>query len=236
MTTPSTENISIHTKDLQRTYGQGELAVHALAGVDLVVPQGQFVVLLGPSGSGKTTLLNMIGGIDQPSSGSVVVDGKEVAGLSPKERTAFRRQHVAFVFQFFNLIPTLTALENVALIADLTGGDASVSEQSLKDVGLGDFMRRFPSQLSGGQQQRVAIARALAKRAPVLLCDEPTGALDRATGRDVLELIGKLNKESGCTVIMVTHDESAARFADRVIKMVDGKIVSDSQVLGENAS
>ena len=216
-------------ESLRRVYGSGELAVHALDGVDLRIPRGELVVLLGPSGSGKTTLLNMIGGIDQPTSGSVVVDGIEVAGSSRDQLTEFRRDHVAFVFQFFNLIPTLTALENVALIASLTGGDADASRAALDSVGLGEHLERFPSQLSGGQQQRVAIARALAKGSPVLLCDEPTGALDRATGKQVLELLEKLSRDKGSTVVMVTHDPSAASIADRVIHMVDGRIESDEQ-------
>ena len=217
----------IEIKALTRVYGSGELAVRALDNIDLEIKSGEFVVLLGPSGSGKTTLLNMIGGIDQPTSGKILVNGKSIEKLKRQEMTEFRRSHVAFVFQFFNLIPTLSASENVQLIADLTGGDKEYTEKALTDVGLGEHLNRFPSQLSGGQQQRVAIARAIAKNSPVLLCDEPTGSLDRKSGETVLKLIKKINQEKGTTVVMVTHDPSTSSLADRVINMVDGEIDSD---------
>ena len=224
---PST-HMMVRLEDVSRVYGHGEVAVRALDRVNLEIPRGQFVALLGPSGSGKTTLLNLIGGIDTATGGRLTVDGVDLVGLDRTARTAFRRDHIGFVFQFFNLIPTLTAVENVELIAALTGGHTDEAAQALRAVGLGDELDRFPSQLSGGQQQRVAIARALAKDAPVLLCDEPTGALDRHTGAQVLELLDRVNRERGRTVIMVTHDPEAARVADRVIHLVDGHIHSDA--------
>lgn len=214
--------------DVTRIYGQGVTEVRALDGIDLSVATRDFIVLLGPSGSGKTTLLNVIGGIEVATSGLVTVDGRSLGGLDTRELTAFRREHVAFIFQFYNLIPTLTAVENVELIGALTGGTRRDAERQLTSVGLGDGLDRFPSALSGGQQQRVAVARALAKDCPLLLCDEPTGALDHASGDQVLDLLEKLNREDGRTVILVTHDESIAARATRVIEMVDGRIVSDT--------
>jgi putative ABC transport system ATP-binding protein len=210
-----------------RTYGEGPTAVHALDQVDLEIASGQYVVLLGPSGSGKTTLLNVIGGIDTLTSGTVEVAGATIDGLDRHQLTDFRRDHVAFVFQLYNLVPTLTALENVQLISELTGGGRERAETALDAVGLGDHLDRFPSELSGGQQQRVAVARALAKETPVLLCDEPTGALDQASGRQVLDLLGELHRDYGRTIILVTHDPTIATRADRVIRMVDGGIDAD---------
>lgn len=210
-----------------RTYGEGPTAVHALDHVDLDITPGQYVVLLGPSGSGKTTLLNIIGGIDTLTSGSVEVAGSAIAGLDRHQLTDFRRDHVAFVFQLYNLVPTLTALENVQLIGELTGGGRERAETALHAVGLGDHLDRFPSELSGGQQQRVAVARALAKETPVLLCDEPTGALDQASGRQVLDLLGELHRDHGRTIVLVTHDPTIATRADRVIRMLDGGIDAD---------
>jgi putative ABC transport system ATP-binding protein len=224
---PAPEQPAIETRGLSRIYGKGQTAVRALDSVDLVVPVGQFVVLLGPSGSGKTTLLNLIGGIDHASEGSVVVGGIDVGELDRDRLTTFRRQQVSFVFQFFNLIPTLTAVENVELIAGLTGADHENSRAALRDVGLEVEIDRFPSQLSGGQQQRVAVARALAKSTPVLLADEPTGALDRASGEGVLELLRRACDEHGRTVMIVTHDQRIATMADRVLELVDGRIVVD---------
>ncbi len=221
-------DVMVHLEGVSRVYGQGEVAVRALDGVDLEIPRGQFVALLGPSGSGKTTLLNLIGGIDTATGGRLTVDGVDLIGLDRTGRTEFRRDHIGFVFQFFNLIPTLTAVENVELIAALTGGHTDEAAQALEAVGLAGELDRFPSQLSGGQQQRVAIARALAKDAPILLCDEPTGALDRHTGAQVLDLLERVNRERGRTVIMVTHDPEAARVADRIIHLVDGHIHSDA--------
>ncbi len=222
---PTATDTVVHLAGVYRTYGEGETAVHALDGIDLDIGSGRFVVLLGPSGSGKTTLLNVIGGIDVADAGQVVVDGCDLAGLDPDQLTDYRRRHVAFVFQFFNLVPTLTAGENVELIAELTGEHAATrARQALESVGLGDHLDRFPGELSGGQQQRVAVARALAKEAPVLLCDEPTGALDRATGGSVVDLLVDAAHQHGRTVLVVTHDPSIADVADRVIRLVDGRL------------
>lgn len=218
---------AIALRGVDRIYGRGVTEVRALDGVDLEIGPGQFVVLLGPSGSGKTTLLNVIGGLDRPTSGVVEVDGIAVAELDREALGAFRRERVSFVFQFFNLIPTLTAVENVELVASLTGADGERSAAALAEVGLVREIDRFPSQLSGGQQQRVAVARALAKETPVLLADEPTGALDQASGDEVLALLREACDEHGRTVVVVTHDASIGRIADRVLHMVDGRIVSD---------
>ncbi|MDP7727119.1 MULTISPECIES: ABC transporter ATP-binding protein [Mycobacterium] len=208
-----------------KTYGAGPTRVIALDGVDLDIRAGEFVVLLGPSGSGKTTLLNIIGGIDQPSEGVIEVGGRNVGALSRNSRTRYRRRHVGFVFQFFNLVPTLTARENVELLAELTGPDArSRSAAALTQVGVGDVADRFPAQLSGGQQQRVAIARAIVKRPPLLLCDEPTGSLDLNTGRQVLAALSDLARHGGQTVIVVTHNTEISRMADRVLGLHAGTI------------
>ncbi len=218
----------VSLRDVSRTYGEGETEVRALDKIDLDLRAGEFIVLLGPSGSGKTTLLNVIGGIDSATSGTVSIDQQDLAGLKPRQLTEFRRNHVAFIFQFYNLVPTLTALENVELIAGLTGGGKNESIEALAAVGLGEHLDRFPSALSGGQQQRVAIARALAKNSPLFLCDEPTGALDQESGTQVLDLLQQLNRDQKRTLIIVTHDESIASRASRVIRMLDGRIVSDT--------
>jgi putative ABC transport system ATP-binding protein len=211
-----------------KTYGTGEIAVHALRGVDLKVGAGEFVVLLGPSGSGKTTLLNVVGGIESPTSGRVISDGVDISSLDADGQTAYRRDHVEFVFQFFNLIPTLTARENVGLIAELTGGqDDERVVGVLHEVGLGKRLDHFPGALSGGEQQRVAIARALVKDPPLLLCDEPTGALDLETGRTVLDLLRRVNRDRGCTVLLVTHNSAIAEMADRVVHMRSGQLEHD---------
>jgi len=220
---------AVVTRDLVRVYGEGEVAVRALAGVDLEIPTGEFVVILGPSGSGKTTLLNIVGGIDAPTSGSVEVDGIDLAGLDAGERTRFRRDHVGFVFQFFNLIPTLTAYENVRLIADIAGSNGEASRRALESVGLEHRLDNFPAALSGGEQQRVAVARAIAKSPPLLLGDEPTGALDLETGRQVLDLLRHLNTERGITMLLVTHSSVIAEMADRVLHLRDGEIVGDER-------
>ncbi|MDH3260263.1 MAG: ABC transporter ATP-binding protein [Acidimicrobiia bacterium] len=220
---------SIRLENLSRTYGEGPTAVHALRGASLDVSPGQFVVILGPSGSGKTTLLNLIGSIDEPTSGSVRVGGIDLGSLDDGGRIDYRRTNVGFIFQFFNLIPTLTAGENVELIAELTGSHGlERAGQVLELVGLGDRIDHFPSQLSGGEQQRVAIARALAKEPPVLLCDEPTGELDFETGRRILGLLHRLNRETGRTVLLVTHNASVGEMADRVLRLHSGEIVSDT--------
>jgi len=219
--------LAVETRGLEKVYGEGDLAVRALAGVDLSIDRGSFVVLLGPSGSGKTTLLNVIGGIDTATSGTVRVDGVSLTDLDAKARTEFRRDHIGFVFQFFNLIPTLTALENVQLIAEIAGRDGGDSAAALDAVGLGPRASNFPAGLSGGEQQRVAIARAVAKAPPLLLGDEPTGALDLETGRTVLDLLRRMNRDRGITMLLVTHSAVIAEMADRVLRLRDGQIVDD---------
>ena len=213
---------------LTRSYGSGETEVCALRGVDLDVPAGEFVVLLGPSGSGKSTLLNLLGGLDTPSSGSLLWRDLDLAHASEAERTRYRRHHVGFVFQFYNLIASLDARENVELVTDLVD-NALPADEALIRVGLADRQRHFPSQLSGGEQQRVAIARAIAKRPDVLLCDEPTGALDYPTGKLVLEVIERVNRELRTTTILITHNAAIAGMADRVLRLGDGKIIADTR-------
>jgi putative ABC transport system ATP-binding protein len=210
-----------------KSYG-ATVATRALFPIDLEIVAGEVTLLLGPSGSGKTTLLNLIGALDQPSEGRVIVDGRDLSGLSRRELTLFRREYVGFVFQFFNLVPSLTARENVLVTAELTGAAAEVVSW-LERVGLEDKADRFPSELSGGQQQRVAVARALAKHPRILLADEPTGALDHANGLQVMQLLRDAARDMRCAVIVVTHDEDLIRFADRVIRLRDGRIASDER-------
>jgi putative ABC transport system ATP-binding protein len=219
---------AIRVRGLTKTYGSGEVAVHALRGVDLDIQEQEFVVLLGPSGSGKTTLLNLIGGIEPPTSGELAVEGERLALLDEEGRTRFRRESVGFIFQFFNLLPTLTALENVELVAEL-GSDGDRSANMLRRVGLGDRLDHFPAQLSGGEQQRVAVARALTGGPRILLADEPTGALDLETGRVVLALLRELSEELGQTTLLVTHNASIGRMADRLLRLRDGRIVADER-------
>ncbi|MGE5230705.1 MAG: ABC transporter ATP-binding protein [Deltaproteobacteria bacterium] len=211
---------------LTKIYRMGEVEVHALRGVDLVLDEREFVVLLGPSGSGKSTLLNILGGLDVPTSGRVFYRGRELTRASESELTRYRRTHVGFVFQFYNLIPSLTARENVALVTEIAR-DPFAPEDVLELVGLGDRLDHFPAQLSGGEQQRVAIARAVAKRPDVLLCDEPTGALDVETGRLVLEAIDRVNRELGTATAIITHNVPVAAIADRVLVLGDGRIVRE---------
>jgi putative ABC transport system ATP-binding protein len=223
-TAPAEQGVTL--TGVTKVYGSGDARVEALAGVDLRIESGEFVVLLGPSGSGKTTMVNIIGGIESATEGSVVVAGEDLSGRNPADLSDFRRRHIGFVFQFFNLIPTLTARENVEVLVELTGRGSKDRVPDLLDaVGLGDRMDHFPAQLSGGQQQRVALARALATDPDLLLADEPTGALDTATGRQILELLQQMN-DQGRTVLVVTHNASVARIADRVVTMVDGRIES----------
>jgi putative ABC transport system ATP-binding protein len=211
-----------------KSYGD-TVVTRALVPTDLEVAAGELTLLLGPSGSGKTTLLNLIGGLDRPTEGRVVVDGRDLGTLSRRELTLFRRQVLGFVFQFFNLVPSLTARENVLVAAELTGATRSDADRWLAKVGLADRGDRFPSELSGGQQQRVAIARALAKRPRLLLADEPTGALDRDTGQQIVKLLVEAARGEGCAVIVVTHDEELVDHADRVIRLRDGRVVSDTR-------
>ena len=212
-------------RGLTKTYRMGEVDILALRSVDLDLYGGEFVVILGPSGSGKSTLLNILGGLDVPTSGSVQFFDHDLTAADDRELTRFRREHVGFVFQFFNLIPSLTALENVVLVTDVSARPLP-AEESLRMVGLGDRLDHFPAQLSGGEQQRVAIARAIAKRPDVLLCDEPTGSLDFQTGKLVLAVLARVNRELHTTTAIITHNASIAGMADRVIRMVSGQIVS----------
>jgi putative ABC transport system ATP-binding protein len=212
-------------KGLTKIYRMGEVEVHALRGVDLELFPAEFVVLLGPSGSGKSTLLNILGGLDAPTAGTVECRGHPLTGADDDALTRFRREHVGFVFQFYNLIPSLTARENVALVTEIAAAPMA-PEDALELVGLRDRMDHFPAQLSGGEQQRVAIARAIAKRPDVLLCDEPTGALDSPTGVLVLEALARINRETGALTVVITHNAVIARMADRVIRLSDGRIAS----------
>jgi len=208
-----------------KVYRMGEVEVPALRGVDLDLAEGELVVLLGPSGSGKSTLLNVLGGLDVPTSGHVVYHGRDLTEADEAALTDYRRHHVGFVFQFYNLIPSLTARENVALVTEIVR-DPMSPEEALQVVGLGARLDHFPAQLSGGEQQRVAIARAIAKRPEVLLCDEPTGALDISTGIVVLEALATANRELGTATAIITHNAAIAGMADRVIRLADGRIVS----------
>jgi putative ABC transport system ATP-binding protein len=215
-------------RGLTKVYRMGEAEVHALRGVDLEIRAGEFIVLLGPSGSGKSTLLNILGGLDTPSSGEIFFQKDNLSKVDEAALTRYRRSHVGFVFQFYNLIPSLTARENVALVTDISASPMSPAE-ALSWVGLGERLDHFPSQLSGGEQQRVAIARAIAKRPQVLLCDEPTGALDYETGKLVLEVIAKINAELGTTALVITHNAAIAGMADRVLRLGNGRIVGESR-------
>ncbi len=212
-------------RGLTKTYGSGDAQVRALVDVDLEIRRGEFVVLIGASGSGKSTLLNILGGLDVPTSGEVRFADHVLTGASEAELTRYRREHVGFVFQFYNLIPSLTVYENVALVTDIAEHPMSIDE-ALSWVALSERRDHFPSQLSGGEQQRVAIARAIVKQPEVLLCDEPTGALDYATGKRVLEVIAKVNAELGTTAVVITHNVAIAGMADRVIRLGDGRVQS----------
>lgn len=214
-----------------KEYYMGEVVVKALSGIDFELYKGEFVVILGPSGSGKSTILNVIGGIDKPTDGSVIYNEKDISKLNDKALTKYRRNAVGFVFQFYNLIPNLTARENIELSAQLKADSLDVS-MLLEQVGLLDRADHFPSQLSGGQQQRVAIARALSKNPDILLCDEPTGALDIKTGIQVLEVLLDFNKKYNKTVVVITHNEQIAKIADRVFYIRDGLI--DNIIINEN--
>ena len=210
-------------RELCKTYRMGEIAVHALRDVDLTIFRGEFIVLLGPSGSGKSTLLNILGGLDRPSSGSARFAEHELSAATDAQLTQYRREHVGFVFQFYTLIPSLTVRENVELVTDIAAQPMPATE-ALALVGLADRLDHFPSQLSGGEQQRVAIARAIVKRPEVLLCDEPTGALDYATGKLVLEVIARINRDMGTTAVVITHNAAIAGMADRVLYLGGGRI------------
>jgi len=212
--------------DLTKVYQMGQVEVQALRGVSFQLHRGEFLVLLGASGSGKSTMLNIVGGLDIPTSGRVFFEDWELSRASDDELTEYRRRHVGFIFQFYNLIPSLTALENVALVTDIAP-EPMAPKDALDLVGLSERSHHFPSQLSGGEQQRVAIARAIAKRPNVLLCDEPTGALDYKTGVQVLEVLDRINRELGASTVVITHNAPVAHMADRVIHLADGVITSD---------
>ncbi len=213
-----------HVRKVSKVYRMGEVEVHALRGVDLELFPGEFVVLLGPSGSGKSTLLNILGGLDVPTSGEVFYLDHNLTAATPAELTRYRREHVGFVFQFYNLIPSLTAFENTALVTEIAENPLDPLE-CLRLVGLEGRLNHFPAQMSGGEQQRVAIARAIAKRPEVLLCDEPTGALDYPTGKLVLEVLERVNREMGTITVVITHNVVIAEMADRVIRISSGEII-----------
>ena len=218
----------IRLSSLAKSYSPGPDAEPVLKGLDQEVAEGELEVILGPSGSGKTTILNLVAGIDSPTGGRVVVDGRSLGGLSDSELTAYRRDAVGYIFQFYNLIPTLTALENVALALELQGREGSEGEtmarRLLDRVGLSGFEERFPAQLSGGEQQRVAIARALAKEPRIVVADEPTGNLDKANSAAIRDLLGRLNSDLGRTILVATHDESYKKVAGRVLHLEDGRL------------
>ena len=215
----------IELKNVSRVYKSGDHELKALNGVNLTLEEGKFIVILGPSGAGKSTLLNMLGGLDSPTSGTITVNGKDISKLSGDELAEYRASTVGFVFQFYNLIPTLTVRENVELVKSIAPNALS-GEAMIEEVGLKDHLNNFPSELSGGEQQRVSIARALAKNPKILLCDEPTGALDSETGALVLKLLLKMAKSYGKTIIIVTHNQNIAKMADEVIRVKNGTIKS----------
>jgi putative ABC transport system ATP-binding protein len=223
---PAGTPVTLRARGLEKLYRSGEVEVHALRGVDLELRAGEVVVLLGASGSGKSTLLNILGGLDTATRGELWFRGHGLTSESPRQLTAFRRDHVGFVFQFYNLIPSLTALENVELVTEISRAPMPAAE-ALALVGLGERLHHFPAQLSGGEQQRVAIARAIAKRPELLLCDEPTGALDSKTGVLVLEAIERIHAELGTTTALITHNVAIADMADRVLVLADGQIASE---------
>lgn len=223
------ENTKKHTEDfvkleqVTKVYKMGEVEIRAVDGIDFSIAKGEFVVIVGPSGAGKTTVLNILGGMDTATSGSVLVDKNDIAKYSPKKLTGYRRDDIGFVFQFYNLIPNLTALENVELALQICKNPLD-AKTVLEDVGLGERLNNFPAQLSGGEQQRVSIARALAKNPKLLLCDEPTGALDYNTGKAILKLLQDTCRKKGMTVIVITHNSAIAPMADRVIHIKNGKV------------
>jgi putative ABC transport system ATP-binding protein len=220
--------VVFRARGLSKVYRMGEVEVVALRSVDLDLHGGEFIVLLGPSGSGKSTLLNILGGLDTATTGEVIYDGRDLTRATERQLTAFRRDHVGFVFQFYNLIPSLTARENVAAVTEIAARPMK-PEDALEIVGMGKRLEHFPAQLSGGEQQRVAIARAIAKNPAVLLCDEPTGALDSITGIVVLEALERANRELGTTTVVITHNMVIAEMADRVIRMADGQIAGSER-------
>ena len=218
----------LETKDLRKVYGSGDTEVRALDGVDLTVEKGEFVAVVGTSGSGKSTLLHMLGGLDRPTGGSVLVEGRDIFALKDEELTIFRRRKIGFVFQSYNLVPVLSVYDNIVLPIQLDGGrvDEAYVNQVIEALGLEQKLSRLPSQLSGGQQQRVAIARALATKPAILLADEPTGNLDSRTSQDVLSLMKTTGQKFAQTMVMITHNEEIAQLADRIVRIEDGRIVT----------
>ena len=215
----------VEFRNVSRVYTSGDHELKALDNVNLTLDEGKFIVILGPSGAGKSTLLNLLGGLDSPTSGKIIVDGKDISDLSGDELAVYRAAKVGFVFQFYNLVPTLTVHENVALVKEIAP-DALSATKMLEEVGLSDHLKNFPSELSGGEQQRVSIARALAKNPKILLCDEPTGALDSQTGVLVLKLLLQMARDYGKTIVIVTHNQNIAKMADVVMRVKNGKILS----------
>ena len=215
----------VEFQNVKKTYHMGEVEIHAVDGVDFEINEGEFVVIVGPSGAGKTTVLNILGGMDKATSGHVIVDGVDISSFNSRQLTSYRRDDIGFVFQFYNLIQNLTALENVELASQISRNPLDAGE-TLKKVGLEERMSNFPAQLSGGEQQRVAIARALAKNPKLLLCDEPTGALDYNTGKAVLKLLQDTCRETGMTVVVITHNQAITAMADRIIRVKSGTIRS----------
>ena len=213
----------VKLKNVTKIYQMGEVQIRAVDGIDFSIDKGEFVVVVGPSGAGKTTVLNILGGMDKASGGEVLVDGKDIAGYSQKQLTGYRRNDIGFVFQFYNLVPNLTALENVELALQISRNPLD-AKTVMQEVGLGDRLNNFPAQLSGGEQQRVSIVRALAKNPKLLLCDEPTGALDYQTGKAILKLLQDMCRERGMTVIVITHNSALTPMADRVIRIKNGKV------------
>lgn len=222
------QEMFIHIKDAVKKYGDGENAVYALDHADLELEEGKICVILGPSGSGKSTLLNMLGGLDSLGSGELTVAGRKLTGLSDSQRTAYRKEDVGFVFQFYNLIPDLTVEENIEVVADISQRPLDMDEV-LSALDIEKYRRRFPNELSGGQQQRVAIARAMVKNPRLLLCDELTGALDTKSSKQVLKFVEQMNRQFGTTIVIITHNEAIAGMADRIVRLKDGKVVENSE-------